>query len=77
MTKKYKPYRNIYEKAFGKIPKGLQIHHNDRNPDNNDLENLLAITPEHNKWIHSDIIVNPWMHTINWRAFAKELQEVE
>ncbi|MGB0496307.1 MAG: HNH endonuclease signature motif containing protein [Kangiellaceae bacterium] len=33
-------HRDVWEKAFGKIPEGCHIHHKDGNPENNKLSNL-------------------------------------
>jgi hypothetical protein len=51
---KNKEYRKIYEKHFGKIPKGMHIHHVDGNPENNNIDNLVCITPEEHSIIHKD-----------------------
>lgn len=45
-------YRKIYEDHFGKIPKGYHIHHIDRNPYNNSIENLVCLSPEEHSKIH-------------------------
>lgn len=36
--------RAIYEKYYGKIPKGYVIFHKDQNKDNDDISNLEAIS---------------------------------
>ena len=42
--------RKTYRQAHGSIPKGFDIHHKDRNRDNNSPENLEALSrPEHVK----------------------------
>lgn len=46
-------HRYIYEKYYGKIPKGYDIHHKDHNKDNNEIENLKLLTPTEHKKIHS------------------------
>lgn len=41
----------VWEKHFGKIPKGYQIHHKDENKDNNEIDNLMCMTQkEHLHW---------------------------
>ena len=41
----------VWEKHFGKIPKGYQIHHKDENKDNNEIDNLMCMTQkEHLSW---------------------------
>ena len=34
----------VFEAAHGPVPKGRVVHHRDRNPMNDDLENLVALT---------------------------------
>ena len=36
--------RKAYQKYHGVIPEGIDIHHKDRNKDNNAIENLEALT---------------------------------
>lgn len=44
-------YRKVYIEAYGKPPKGWCIHHCDMNKDNNDPDNLIAISRGlHNAW---------------------------
>lgn len=44
-------HRYIWEKAYGEIPEGYEIHHKDHNPLNNDLENLEMVeTMEHRNY---------------------------
>lgn len=41
----------VWEKHFGKIPKGYQIHHKDEDKDNNEIDNLMCMTQkEHLRW---------------------------
>ena len=35
----------VWEKYFGKVPDGYQIHHIDGNKTNNDIKNLQLVTP--------------------------------
>lgn len=49
--------RAVWIDAYGTIPRGYYIHHKDKNPRNNALDNLLAVTiTEHNR-IHAH---SPW-----------------
>lgn len=43
----------VWEKHFGPIPDGMQIHHIDHNKINNDISNLQLVTPLEHKRIHS------------------------
>lgn len=50
-------HRLVYEKYFGKIPKGKVIDHIDGNRTNNKIENLRLVTPKENgrfasKWFY-------------------------
>jgi hypothetical protein len=47
-------HRKVYESCYGKIPKGFHIHHIDKNPLNNNIENLICITEEDHKNIHKN-----------------------
>lgn len=42
-----KLHRDVWEGAFGPIPRGCHIHHRDRNPRNNVLSNLECIAAQH------------------------------
>jgi hypothetical protein len=57
-----KDYRKIYEKYFGKIPEGCQIHHIDGNRKNNKLNNLVAIDTGVHRRFHALLFdVNLWV----------------
>ena len=45
-------YRSLYETFKGKIPDGYHIHHIDGNPYNNDIDNLIALSPDEHYEIH-------------------------
>lgn len=48
-----KNYRKIYEQYYNtSIPKGYHIHHIDGNPNNNDIENLICVSPQAHFNIH-------------------------
>lgn len=51
-TRKYL-HRYLWEKAYGDIPKGYEIHHKDHDPFNNDLENLEMIKSDEHKLYHT------------------------
>lgn len=44
-------HRYVWEKHYGDIPEGYEIHHIDRNTDNNDISNLECLSSlEHHKF---------------------------
>lgn len=45
-------HREIYRKRCGPIPPGYHIHHIDKNPKNNDPQNLIAVTEEFHATLH-------------------------
>jgi len=45
-------HRELYEINFGKIPALYEVHHIDKNPSNNNLENLIAIPKEFHLQLH-------------------------
>lgn len=42
----------VWERHFGKIPEGMQIHHIDGDKTNNDITNLQLVTPLEHRRIH-------------------------
>ena len=48
----YRNHKQIYEKYYGPIPEGYEIHHIDGNTLNNNLENLKAVTLQEHYAIH-------------------------
>ena len=49
--------RYIWEKHFGKIPKGMIIHHIDKDKMNNDIKNLAMMSYKAHNILHSH---SPW-----------------
>lgn len=47
----------VWEKANGKIPLGMQIHHIDFDKTNNNLSNLQLVTPLDHKRLHQGCIL--------------------
>ena len=47
-------HRYIWEKHNGKIPKGYDIHHIDGNRLNNDISNLIMLTPSEHHKLHAN-----------------------
>ena len=52
----------VWEKYFGKVPEGYQIHHIDGNKENNNIENLQLVTPMEHKRIHEGckLVLGEW-----------------
>lgn len=44
----YFVHRLVYETFVGRIPDKMQINHKDENPQNNNLSNLMIVTPKEN-----------------------------
>jgi len=51
-------HQEIWKDAYGAIPDGCEIHHKDKNPLNNDLDNLECLSSEEHLKLHSDLIPN-------------------
>jgi hypothetical protein len=45
-------HRAIYAEAHGPIPDGIDIHHEDEDPTNNEISNLEAVTKREHYWKH-------------------------
>ena len=43
----------VWEKHYGPIPKGMQIHHKDGNKQNNNIDNLILVDTITHKRLHS------------------------
>jgi hypothetical protein len=52
----------VWEKHYGKIPIGMQIHHKDLDKTNNHIDNLQLVTPLEHKRLHSGfkLFDNEW-----------------
>ena len=50
--KKYLEHRYLWEKKFGKIQKGLILHHLNNNPSDNRIENLMLMTQKAHLKLH-------------------------
>jgi hypothetical protein len=47
----------LYEKAYGPIEKGYDVHHKDCNKENNSLENLALIYGKAHQHLHSAVLI--------------------
>jgi len=55
MARNHKYYRRLWEKINGKkIPTGHHIHHLDNDKTNNDIKNLLCLSPQEHFDIHKE-----------------------
>lgn len=54
----------VYEKHVGEIPAGMDVHHLDHNPANNDPSNLKAVTKSDHRRIHAGWVQTDgvWTH---------------
>ena len=56
--KRYRLEHNIvWEKHYGSIPKGMQVHHRDFNKLNNDINNLVLVDSLTHKRLHSGCFI--------------------
>lgn len=51
-------HKYVWEYYNGKIPKGYEVHHIDRNRANNDISNLQLLTQEEHKALHSKLLTD-------------------
>lgn len=49
-------HRYVWKKYHGDIPKGYDIHHKDRNTDNNDISNLMMLSVHDHHKLHSELL---------------------
>ena len=62
----------VYEYYRGEIPNGMQIHHVDKNPLNNDIANLMLVTPREHRFLHQEQIDKMNEHRSPEAGFTKE-----
>jgi hypothetical protein len=67
-------HRYIWEKYKGKIPKGFHVHHKDHNPANNDISNLLCISPKQHNGEHYQEMLPKWQKNIEEKARPKAIE---
>lgn len=48
-------HRYVWEKYYGEIPKGFEIHHIDRDKNNNDISNLQLVTKKEHLILHGEL----------------------
>lgn len=51
-------HKYVWEFYNGKIPKGYEVHHIDRNRANNDIDNLQLLTREEHKKLHAGLLTD-------------------
>jgi len=59
-------HRAVWENANGPIPEGAQIHHKDGDTLNNDISNLVAVTPAEHASEHED------MYSEEYKQFRRQ-----
>lgn len=57
-TTKKRLHRAIWEYYKGEIPKGYEIHHIDRNKDNNNIDNLQLLSKKEHLETHSKLLTD-------------------
>ena len=62
----------VYEYYKGEIPEGMHIHHIDKNPLNNDISNLMLVTPHEHGLLHEEHIEYLIEHRDQNAGFTKE-----
>ena len=76
--KRYRLHRYVYEKHYGEIPKGYEIHHKDQNKDNNEIDNLELLTSTEHKKKHghdiSDEMREFFRQNLNEKARPKAIE---
>lgn len=75
--KQFMVHRLVWEKHYGKIPEGFQIHHIDEDKTNNEITNLRLVTPLEHKRIHSkcEIRKGEWWKPCNQCKIIKSVKE--
>lgn len=60
-------YRKFYEDKTGlKVPKDFEVHHIDRDRENNDIKNLVAIPKKLHQTYHSRYPTLPYYQDAEW-----------
>lgn len=74
---KIRVHNIVYAWHHGEIPYGKVIHHKDRNPSNNRLDNLVALTPEEHKKEHESTKELKCRLDIPRDWYVKKIEEAE
>lgn len=71
--RKIRLHRYIWEKFHGEIPKGYHVHHIDKNKNNNDIENLILLSPKEHGSLHCNSRTEneKQMHKDNLERYAR------
>jgi DNA gyrase subunit B len=65
-TEKYEQvHRMVAKQYYGELPKGYNTHHIDRNPQNNNPENLVYLTLAEHRYAHKDMWTDEMKHKIS------------
>lgn len=68
-------YRKFYEKQCNiKIPKGYEIHHIDRNRENNDIKNLVMLPKKLHKQYHFRLTI---LNSFTFKVYTEITSVVE
>jgi hypothetical protein len=69
--------RYVWEQKYGKIPKGLIIHHIDKDKYNNNLDNLLLLNLTAHNRIHSHKAWNKGITVKNNKKWAETIDKAQ
>ena len=75
MSKRGQPYQRVWERAGKTIPKGWHIHHLDGDRKNNNIDNLVCVTPEMHFAIHS-ALYDRYRSPKDWYACNRLANEI-
>ena len=67
----------VYAWFKGEVPYGKEMHHKDKNPSNNSIDNLVALTPKEHKKEHSSVRELKCKLTVPREWYVKKLEEAE
>lgn len=77
-TSRIRLHRYVWQKHYGAIPKGFEVHHKDENKDNNEIDNLELLTKDKHLAWHSenvpDVLLVKWKDNLEKTARPKAIE---